>query len=101
MVVRAGRSRSVPPRSASALGSEYRLRKCPALLLATVLTAATPSPPPQIYRIVTTPFCAPLMVGYNPLGRLVAGLQWVRSETDKRESSAARSIMAAMATCPK
>jgi len=42
-----------------------------------------------------------LMVGYNPLGRLVAALQWVRSETGKREGEAAKSIVAAMAACSK
>ena len=34
-----------------------------------------------------------LAVGYNPLGRLVAALQWVRSETGKREGEAATSIV--------
>ena len=38
--------------------SEYGVRKCVVLVLATALMEATPSPPPQIYRVVTTPFCA-------------------------------------------
>ncbi len=60
MVVRAVASRSVSRRSAIAVGNEYTVRKCAALLLASTLAAATPSPPPQIYRVITTPFCARL-----------------------------------------
>jgi hypothetical protein len=40
-----------------------------------------------------------LAVGYNPLTRIVGGLQWVQSETTKRENAAATSITAALKEC--
>lgn len=66
MVVRTVASRSVSRRSADVLGSKEGARNYAALLLAIVLSAATPSPPPQIYRIVTTPFCARLHEKVRP-----------------------------------
>ena len=74
-----------------------------------IATAPPPGPlqDPNSPGIAENPYAVDLMavpglmVGYNPLGRLVAGLQWVRSETDKREGAAAKSITAAMAACSK
>jgi hypothetical protein len=69
------------------------------------------APPPNLIQDPNSPGLPPnpftfdplavpgLAVGYNPLNRLVAGLQWVRGETDKRESVAANSIKAALAEC--
>jgi hypothetical protein len=40
-----------------------------------------------------------LAVGYNPLNRIVGGLQWLQAETTKRENTAATSITAALKEC--
>ncbi len=40
-----------------------------------------------------------LAVGYNPLTRIVGGLQWLQSETTKRENLAATSITSALKAC--
>lgn len=42
-----------------------------------------------------------LAVGYNPLSRIVDGLQWLRAETQKREDAAGKTISAALRQCPK
>lgn len=40
-----------------------------------------------------------LSVGYNPLSNITSGLDWLRSETAKRESDAAKSVTAAIDEC--
>jgi hypothetical protein len=40
-----------------------------------------------------------LAVGYNPLTRIVGGLQWLQNETTKRENLAATSITSALKGC--
>jgi hypothetical protein len=42
-----------------------------------------------------------LVVGYNPLSRIVAGVQWLRSQTAKQESAAATGITSALSECNK
>lgn len=42
-----------------------------------------------------------LAVGYNPLSRIVDGLQWLRAETQKREDAAGKTISEALRQCPK
>jgi hypothetical protein len=73
-----------------------------------IRTPATPFPglaDPNDPGIPQNPYAVDLMavpglaVGYNPLNRVVDGLQWVRAETDKRENSAANSVKDAMSEC--
>jgi len=40
-----------------------------------------------------------LIVGYNPLSRIVSAMQWLRSETDRHENDASASIGPALAAC--
>jgi hypothetical protein len=40
-----------------------------------------------------------LAVGYNPLSRIVGGLQWLQSGTTAREGAASKTVDAALATC--
>jgi hypothetical protein len=40
-----------------------------------------------------------LMVGYNPLSRIMDGLQWLQSETGKREDAASKTITEATSQC--
>ena len=42
-----------------------------------------------------------LAVGYNPLSHIMDGMQWLQSETAKREDLAGKTISAALAACPK
>jgi hypothetical protein len=75
----------------------------------TTIAKDTPSP----WQDPNTPGLAPnpysldltsvpgLAVGYNPLSRLVDGLEWTRSETTKYEDTAATNITAALAECGK
>ncbi|HLY03765.1 MAG TPA: hypothetical protein VKR56_14870 [Candidatus Cybelea sp.] len=42
-----------------------------------------------------------LAVGYNPLSHIMDGMQWLQSETAKREDVAGKSISAALSQCPK
>jgi hypothetical protein len=42
-----------------------------------------------------------LAVGYNPLSRIMDGLDWLRSETQKREDTAGKTITAALTECGK
>lgn len=74
-----------------------------------IATAPPPGPlqDPNDPGLPENPYAVDLMavpglsVGFNPLGRLVGALQWVRSETNKREDEAAKSIMIATAACSK
>jgi hypothetical protein len=40
-----------------------------------------------------------LTVGYNPLSKIVEGLQWLRSETGKREDAAGATLSQALSQC--
>jgi hypothetical protein len=40
-----------------------------------------------------------LAVGYNPLSRIMDGMQWLQAETQRREDVAAKTISAALAQC--
>jgi len=42
-----------------------------------------------------------LTVGYNPLSKIMEGLQWLQSETQKREDTAGKTIGAALGACGK
>ena len=42
-----------------------------------------------------------LAVGYNPLSHIMDGMQWLQSETSKREDVAGKTLNAALAACPK
>lgn len=42
-----------------------------------------------------------LSVGYNPLSRIMDGLQWLRSETQTREDAAGKTIATALSECGK
>ncbi len=42
-----------------------------------------------------------LAVGYNPLSRIMDGLQWLQAETRKREDAAGQTIGAALSECGK
>lgn len=42
-----------------------------------------------------------LAVGYNPITRLLEGLQWLKTETSKREDAAGKTIGAALNQCGK
>lgn len=42
-----------------------------------------------------------LAVGYNPLSRIMDGLQWLQTETAKREDTAGKTITGALSQCPK
>jgi hypothetical protein len=56
------------------------------------------SPNPYNFDPATIPGLA---VGYNPLSRIVDGLEWLRSETQKREDTAGKTITAALSECGK
>ncbi len=56
------------------------------------------APNPYAFDVATIPGLA---VGYNPLSRIVDGLQWLRSETSKREDAAGKTITAALSECGK
>jgi hypothetical protein len=56
------------------------------------------APNPYAFDPATVPGLA---VGYNPLTRIMDGLQWLRSETQKREDSAGKTISAALSQCGK
>ncbi len=55
-------------------------------------------PNPYAFDVTTIPGLA---VGYNPLTRIVDGLQWLRAETGKREDSATKTILTALSECGK
>jgi hypothetical protein len=56
------------------------------------------SPNPYNFDPATIPG---LSVGYNPLRRIMDGLEWLRAETQKREDTAAKTITQALAQCGK
>jgi hypothetical protein len=73
----------------------------------TTISSQTPSPlqdpnspglPPNPYQLDLAAVPG-LSVGYNPLSRIVDGLQWTRTETGKRENAAAGSLMSALSEC--
>ncbi len=53
---------------------------------------------PYAFDVTTIPGLA---VGYNPLSRIVDGLQWLRAETGKREDTAGKTITTALSECGK
>jgi hypothetical protein len=71
--------------------------------------SATPNPwqDPNTPGITQNPYSLDtsmipgLAVGYNPLTRIIDGLNWVQSETAKREDAAGKTISAALTQCPK
>ncbi len=42
-----------------------------------------------------------LAVGYNPLSRIIDGMQWLHQETTKREDAAGSTLSAAQTQCPE
>jgi hypothetical protein len=54
------------------------------------------SPNPYEVNLAAVPGLA---LGYNPLSRVIDGLQWLRDETDKREATAAATLTSAMNQC--
>ncbi len=56
------------------------------------------APNPYAFDVATIPGLA---VGYNPLSKVVDGLQWLRAETQKHEDAAGKTIGAAIAECGK
>ena len=62
--------------------------------------ANTPGIPqnPYVFDVTAIPG---LSVGYNPLARVVDGLGWLQSETQKREDIASQTISAALRECGK
>jgi len=56
------------------------------------------APNPYAFDVSTVPGLA---VGYNPLSRVMDGLQWLQTETQKRENAAGKTIEKALAQCPK
>jgi hypothetical protein len=42
-----------------------------------------------------------LAIGYNPITHIIGGMQWLQTETAKREDAAGKTIMAALSQCPK
>ncbi|HZY95902.1 MAG TPA: hypothetical protein VFE35_02245 [Candidatus Cybelea sp.] len=56
------------------------------------------APNPYAFDPATVPG---LSVGYNPLRHIMDGLQWLRTETQKREDLAGQTITAALAECGK
>jgi hypothetical protein len=58
----------------------------------------TPGLPPNPYSLDTSQIPG-LVVGYNPLGKVVEGLGWLQSETQKREDVAASTITGVMSQC--
>lgn len=55
-------------------------------------------PNPYNFDVTTIPGLA---VGYNPLGNIMDGLQWLRVETQKREDAAGKSVADAWGGCGK
>jgi hypothetical protein len=55
------------------------------------------APNPYAFDVTTVPGLA---VGYNPLNRVMEGLQWLQSETQKREDAAGQTIAAVVSQCP-
>lgn len=72
-------------------------------------TLATPGPlqdpnAPGVPQAPYTfdPLAVPgLVVGYNPLSRLVGGVKWVQAQTQEKENAAAASLMSALASCSR
>ncbi len=56
------------------------------------------APNPYAFDPATIPG---LSVGYNPLSKIMDGLQWLREETHKREDAAGQTITAALSECGK
>ena len=54
------------------------------------------SPNPYAFDPTTVPGLA---VGYNPLSKIMDGMQWLQTETQKREDAAGKTIGAAIAAC--
>lgn len=54
------------------------------------------SPNPYEVNLVAVPGLA---LGYNPLSRVIDGLQWLRDETNKRETVAATTLTSALTEC--
>ncbi|MGB8964731.1 MAG: hypothetical protein WCB99_03725 [Candidatus Cybelea sp.] len=77
--------------------------------LETQVVKATPNP----WQDPNTPGLAPnpynfdptqipgLAVGYNPITQILGGMQWLKTETGKREDLAAQTISAALSACGK
>jgi hypothetical protein len=77
--------------------------------LETQVVKATPNP----WQDPNTPGLAPnpynfdptqipgLAVGYNPITQILDGMQWLKTETGKREDLAAQTISAALSECGK
>jgi hypothetical protein len=59
-----------------------------------------PGLPPNPYALDPSQIPG-LAVGYNPLTKIVDGLQWLRAETGKGEDSAAKTITEALSQCGK
>jgi hypothetical protein len=59
-----------------------------------------PGLPPNPYALDVTQIPG-LSVGYNPLDRIVAGLAWLQSETQKREDVAGKTIGDVVSQCGK
>ncbi|MGA8099870.1 MAG: hypothetical protein WB810_14535 [Candidatus Cybelea sp.] len=59
-----------------------------------------PGLPPNPYSLDPSQIPG-LTVGYNPLGKIVEGLDWLRDETGKREDTAAKTINEALSGCGK
>jgi hypothetical protein len=58
----------------------------------------TPGLPPNPFQV--NPAAIPgLSVGYNPLNRLVGGLQWLQTQTAEKENVAASTLSSAIADC--
>lgn len=58
----------------------------------------TPGLPPNPYALDVTQIPG-LAVGYNPLSRIIDGLEYLRAETGKREDNAAKTISGALSQC--
>jgi hypothetical protein len=59
-----------------------------------------PGLPPNPYALDPSQIPG-LAVGYNPLSKIVDGLEWLRTETAKREDTAGKTITDALSQCPK
>jgi hypothetical protein len=71
-------------------------------------SAATPAPglqDPDAPGVTQNPYAIDpaqipgLAVGYNPLQKVIDGLQWTRAQTQQKESAAADAVMSAVARC--
>ena len=58
----------------------------------------TPGIPQNPYNLDVTAIPG-LVLGYNPLTKVMQGLQWLQVETGKREDAAGKTITTALSTC--